>query len=78
MADDVEWIASTARQSDPSLEHEIAVELAAEALPLGRSLRELDAPEIARQLLAAHPSYGASSVNAVAVATVDYLEQASG
>lgn len=74
MPDDVEWIASTARQRDPSLEHAVALELAQRALPIARGLEELDAPEIARQLLAGSEQ-GASSVNAVAVATVDFLQR---
>lgn len=70
MAEDVDWIASTAMQQDPSLEHGIACELAGAALKLAPVA---DPPELARQLLSAHASYGASAANAVAVATVDYL-----
>jgi hypothetical protein len=77
MPDDLDWIVSTARKQDPSLDHEIATELAAEALPLAQAAAGLDAPTIARELLSAHPSYGASSANAVAVATVDFLQQGS-
>ena len=73
MGDDLDWIVSTARQHDSSLEHDIAATLAAEALDLLRSGASPDAPELARALFAAHPEYGASTANVVAKAAVDYV-----
>jgi hypothetical protein len=73
MADDLDWIVSTARQHDVSLDHVVAQTLAAEALEVLAGLADVDAPEIARRLLAAHPEHGASSANVVARAAVDYV-----
>ena len=69
MAVDLEWIVSTARQADPSLDHDVAVVLASAAL--GQLSAAHDAPELARALLAAHPEHGATAANVVAKATVD-------
>lgn len=77
MAEDLEWIVSTARQQDPALDHHVAETLAAAALPRARELDDADAPEIARQLLADFPECDASAANAVAVATVNYLSAAT-
>lgn len=77
MPEDLDWIISTARQQDPSLDQHVAEALAAAALPLASGLEGPDAPEIARQLLADHPDCDPSAANAVAVATVDYLRAAT-
>ena len=76
MADDLDWIVSTARQHDQSLDHDIAVVLAQEALQILRGPQapeSSDAPAVARALLAAHPEYGASTANVIAKAAVDFL-----
>jgi len=72
---DAAWVAAQARASDPGLPEETAREL---ALYAGEHLREigaLDAPEIARRLLADHPQAGASPAAVVAKAAVDYCRQ---
>ena len=76
MPNDVEWVVSTARQQDPSLEHDVAATLAAPALALAAAQAEPDAPAVARERLARYKEHGASAANAVAVAAVDYLGQA--
>lgn len=72
---DVDWVASTARQHDPSLEQDVAVALATEAYGLLVEIGSADAPALARELLSGHPSLGVSEINAVAKATVDFFEQ---
>jgi hypothetical protein len=72
MADALDWIVSTARQKDASLDHVVAESLAAEALRLLPELPEPDAPELARRLLAANPDCGPSAANVVAKAAVDF------
>ena len=62
---------STARAKDPSLSHELAAELATEAVALVGP--GVDAAEIARQLLARDDSRDVSSVNVVAAALVEEL-----
>jgi hypothetical protein len=37
-----------------------------------RAVHELDAPEVARRLMADHPTAGATAVNVVAKAAVDF------
>ena len=72
---DAAWVAAQARASDPGLPEETAREL---ALYAGEHLREigaLDAPEVARRLLADHPQAGASPAAVVAKAAVDYCRQ---
>jgi hypothetical protein len=71
MADDLEWIVSTARQRDPSMEHDVAVALAGDAV--ARVGAAQDAPDLARQLLAAHPDYGATAANVVATAAFELV-----
>ena len=68
---DLDRVVSTARAKDPSLSHELAEELAAEALTLVGP--GVDAPEIARGLLARDDSRDVSSVNVVAAAVVEQL-----
>ncbi len=72
---DAAWVAAQARASDPGLPEETAREL---ALYAGEHLREigaLDAPEVARRLLADHPQAGATPATVVAKAAVDYCRQ---
>lgn len=68
---DLDWVVSTARAKDPSLSHEVAEELAAEAVPLAAP--GVDAAEIARALLARDGTRDVSSVNVVASAVVEGL-----
>lgn len=69
---DADWVASTARTADPGLPEEVARELAVHAWEHLREVGELDAPEVARRLLAEHPATGATAANVVAKAAVDF------
>jgi hypothetical protein len=69
---DADWVASTARTADPGLPEEMARELAVYAWEHLRALHELDAPEVARRLMADHPTAGATAANVVAKAAVDF------
>ncbi len=72
---DAERVAAQARAQDPGLPEETARELAVYAGELLRELNSLDAPAVARRLLAEHPSTGASPAAVVAKAAVDFCEQ---
>lgn len=72
---DADLVASAARQKDPGLPEETARELAIYAWEHLRSLGELDAPEIARRLLADHTQAGATAANVVATAAVDFCRE---
>jgi hypothetical protein len=72
---DAEWVASAARQKDPGLPEETARELSVYAWDHLRSVGELDAPEIARRLLADHARAGATAANVVATAAVDFCRK---
>ena len=72
---DADWVASSARERDPGLPPETARELAVHAWDHLRQTRDPDAPEIARRLLADHPTAGATAANVVAVAAIAYCEQ---
>lgn len=69
---DADWVANTARTADPGLPEEVARELAVHAWEHLRAVGELDAPEVARRLLAEHPATGATAANVVAKAAVDF------
>ena len=69
---DADWVANTARSADPGLPEETARELAVYAWDHLRSIGELDAPEVARRLLADHQVAGATAANVVAKAAVDF------
>lgn len=69
---DADWVAQTARTADPSLDEATARELATDAWRHLREVREPDAPEIARRLLADHRDAGASAANFVAKAAVEF------
>ncbi len=72
---DAAWVAAQARSSDPGLPEETARELALYAGEHLRDIGALDAPEVARRLLADHPKTGASPAAVVAKAAVDYCRQ---
>jgi hypothetical protein len=71
---DAEWVANSARTADPGLSEETARELAVYAWEHLREVKELDAPEIARRLLADHATAGASAATVVAKAAVDFCQ----
>lgn len=71
---DAAWVAQSARTADPGLPEETAMELAVYAWEHLRAIRELDAPEVARRLLAEHKVAGATAANVVAKAAVDYCD----
>lgn len=68
-------VASAARTQDPGLPEETARELAVYAWEHLKALRELDAPAVARMLMADHPEAGASPAAVVAKAAVDFCEE---
>jgi hypothetical protein len=69
---DADWVANTARTADPGLPEELARDLAAKAWEHLRAIHELDAPEVARRLMADHDTAGATAANVVAKAAVDF------
>lgn len=69
---DAERVASAARAADPGLPEETALELAHYAWEHLSAVQRLDAPEIARRLLADHEQAGATAANVVAKAAVDF------
>ena len=69
---DAAWVAAAARSQDPGLPEETACELAEYAWEHLRAIHELDAPEVARRLLAEYPTAGASPAAVVAKAAVDF------
>lgn len=71
---DADWVAQTARTADPGLPEDLARELAVYAWEHLRAIHELDAPEVARRLLADHETAGATAANVVAKAAVDFCQ----
>ncbi len=69
---DADWVAASARQQDPGLPTETALLLAQESLDHLRVMRALDAPELARRLMADHDTTGATAANMVATAAVQF------
>jgi hypothetical protein len=69
---DVDWVAASARTADPGLPEETACLLAGQAWEHLRAIGELDAPEVARRLLADNRQAGATAANVVAVAAVEF------
>lgn len=65
-------VAAAARQADPSLSEQTARELAVYAGEHLREIGKLDAPELARRLLADHPGAGATSASQIARAAVEH------
>ena len=72
---DANWVAAMARQQDPGLPEETARELAVYAWDHLRSIGELDAPELARRLMADHREAGATPAAVVARAAVDFCRE---
>ena len=70
---DAEQVAAAARQRDPGLPPETASLLAGRAGDHLRELGELDAPALARSLMAAE-GVGATPANVVATAAVAFCE----
>lgn len=71
---DADWVAATARSKDPGLPEATARELAVHAWDHLRAIGELDAPEVARRLLADHRDAGATAAAVVARAAVEFCE----
>ena len=71
---DADWVAAQARSKDPGLPEGLARELAVYAWDHLRAVGELDAPEVARRLMADHPNAGASPAAVVAKAAVDFCD----
>ena len=71
---DANWVAATARSKDPGLPEHTACELAEYAWDHLRSIGRLDAPEVARRLMADHPQAGATPAAVVARAAVEFCE----
>lgn len=69
---DADWVANSARTADPGLPEALARELAVYAWDHLRAIHELDAPEVARRLLAENRTAGATAANVVAKAAVDF------
>lgn len=71
---DADWVAHAARTADPGLPEETARELAVYAWEHLRAIGRLDAPEVARRLLADHRAAGATAAAVVAKAAVDFCD----
>lgn len=71
---DADWVAAAARSHDPGLSDVLARDFAARAWEHLRELGRLDAPEVARRLLAEHPEVGATPATVVARAAVEFCE----
>lgn len=69
---DADWVAAAARSKDPGLPEETSRELAVYAWEHLRAIGDLDAPEVARRLMADHPDAGATPAAVVAKAAVDF------
>lgn len=72
---DEEMVTARATGADPGLPEEIGRELAVLAWDHLRAMGELDAPELARRLLADLPSAGATPATVVARAAVDFCRE---
>ena len=72
---DADWVAGAARSTDPGLPEETARELAVYAWEHLRAAGSLDAPEVARRLLADHADAGDSPANVVALAAVEFCRE---
>jgi len=68
-------VAAAARAQDPGLPEETARELAVYAWEHLQAMHELDAPAVARRLMADHPDAGASPAAVIAKAAVDFCEE---
>jgi hypothetical protein len=72
---DVELVVALARGQDPGLPEDVARELAVLAEEHLRATGSLDAPEVARRLLADGPDVGATPAAVVARAAVQHCEE---
>jgi len=72
---DPDWVVAVARQHDPGLPVETAGVLAGQAWQALQAIGELDAPALARALLAANPDVGASPCSVVASAAVGFCTE---
>jgi hypothetical protein len=72
MDDGLAWVVSKAMSSDPSLENDIAQEMAARALYLVEQQAEPDAAGVARVLMEDFSEYGASTASVVARAAFEF------
>lgn len=72
---DERLVAARARAHDPGLPEQAALELAVLAWDHLRAVGELDAPEVARRLLADDASTGATPAAVVARAAVDHCRE---
>lgn len=72
---DAARVAAAARAQDPGLPEEMACELATYAGEHLRHLDPLDAPELARRLMADYPAAGATPAAVVAKAAVDFCTE---
>jgi hypothetical protein len=68
---DTDAVAAAAMSKDPGLDRELALQLAGEAWDELQDIGALDAPEVARRLLARHPRAGATPAAQVASAAVE-------
>ena len=71
---DADWVAAAARTKDPGLPEETSRELAVYAWEHLREVGSLDAPEVARRLMADHPYAGATPAAVVGRALVEFCE----
>ncbi len=71
---DADRVAASARSKDPGLPEEMARELAVYAWDHLRAIGELDAPEVARRLMADGVANGATPANVVARAAVEFCQ----
>ena len=70
-------VAAAARQRDPGLPPETADLLAQQAVGLLQAGQELDAPALARELLATNRDVGATAANMVATAAVSIARRST-
>ena len=68
-------VAAAARRQDPGLPPETASLLAPQAWDLLRRQGDLDAPALARALMAGNPGIGATPANVVAIAAVSFCKE---
>lgn len=72
---DEELVSERARGHDPGLPADLALEMAVLAWDHLRAIGELDAPELARRLLADNPAAGATPATVVARAAVEHCQE---
>ncbi len=72
---DAERVAAAARAHDPGLPEELALEMATYAGEHLQTMDCLDAPALARRLMADNPAAGATPAAVVARAAVDFCSE---